>query len=151
MCSPSVTLAVWAGSWLSGASAPDDVVEALHEWAPQHLVFANDSVTSSQTGLPWPEPTDSGVMALLKTFRESAAEGEVRLVLPAAGDVRGLPAGTDFARAATSAGNGIMIGNPGDVGTGIVPHLDQEDVMHWTVFRILVPMSAADDMSVGEA
>ena len=151
MSSPSATLALWAGSWLAGSSAPDDVVEALHEWASQQLVAAGDPVTAGETGLPWQDGVETGVIALLKTFREASASGEIRLVLPAAGDVRGLPAGTDFARAAVSEGNGILIGRPGEPGTGLVPHMDQEDVLQWTVFSVVVPLTAVDEMSLGEA
>lgn len=150
MSSPSATLAVWASSWLAGHSSPDDVLDALHEWAPQQLIAAGDPVTAGHTGLPWPEPEDNGVTALLKAFRQSASPAGVRLVLPAAGDVRGLPAGSDFAREATSTGNGILLGEPGSPGTGLVPRIDQEDVMQWTVFGVTVPL-ATDDMTLGAA
>src|SRR5690606_15850630 len=69
MCSPSATLTVWAGSWLAGNSAPDDVLGALHAWAPRHTIAAGDPLTGGRSDLPWSyrgEPTGSAVMPLLK-------------------------------------------------------------------------------------
>ncbi|QNG18855.1 hypothetical protein G4H71_21240 [Rhodococcus triatomae] len=145
MTSPSTTLAAWAGSWLRGESAPDDLVDALHRWAPMHLVFAQDAVSAGRSGLPYPEPAATGVAALLQTLRRTVADrpgAEVRLVLPAAGDVSTLPAGTGFAEAALAAGHGILVGPPGSHGIGVVPAAEAPDVLRWTVHDVPeIPLS----------
>ena len=132
MSSPSATLTVWAASWLAGDAAPDDVIDALAAWAPMHLIGAADAETAVRHDLEWPGVTASGVSTLLRIARSEAAE--VRLVLPTAGDVRGLPTGTEFARAAIATGEGIQIGSVGKPGVGLVPSKEGPDVLRWTVF-----------------
>ncbi len=129
---------MWASSWLAGNSAPDDVIDALHAWAPMHLVWAENQATAERTGLPWPDPRDDGVAALLPSIRRAAADpgSQLRLVLPGPGDVRGLPAGTEFATAAVDACEGILIGTPGRPGVGLVPHVEGPDVLRWTAYTI---------------
>ncbi|MEV0946652.1 hypothetical protein [Rhodococcus sp. NPDC049939] len=138
MTSPSATLTVWARSWLVGKSAPDHVIDAMHGWAPMHLVCAENEETAGLTGLPWPDPRDVGVAALLPPIRRAAADPEphLRLVLPGPGDVRGLPAGTEFAAAALRAGEGILAGAPGGPGLGLIPSTEGPDVLRWTVYAI---------------
>ncbi|GAA5053287.1 hypothetical protein [Nocardia callitridis] len=156
MCSPSATLTVWAGSWLAGCSAPDDVLEALHAWAPLHTIAAGDPVTGGRTDLPWSAHghlPGTGVMALLKVIREAMAESNayLRLVLPVPGDVRGLPAGTAFAADAIEAEEGILVGVPGTEGTGLIPQWVDDNTLQWTVYSAPVPPEGGPDMSLGEA
>jgi hypothetical protein len=153
MCSPSATLAVWASAWLAGRAAPDDVLDALGEWAPMHLVGASDAETAIRTGLPWPDPEDTGVTLLLKVIREGTGNtgGELRLVLPVPGDVRGLPPGTEFERSAITAGEGILIGVPGRPGNGLVPIRVGPDVLQWTAFSATIPAVPAVEVGLGEA
>ncbi len=152
MVSPCATLTVWASSWLAGSAAPDDVLDAMHAWAPMHLVGAGDQVTAGRTGLPWPDAEDAGIMALLKTIREASAGSgaQIQLVLPVAGDVRGLPPGTEFAQTAIRAGDGLIVGVPGRSGTGLVPRRCGQDVLQWTGFSVEVPV-AQEQMGLGEA
>ena len=101
MWCPSATLSVWANAWLAGKAAPDDVLDALSCWAPTQSVTAYDAVAAGHTGLPWPDVYDAGAVSLLQTLRTAAgrpAAGTptIEVVLPVAGDVRGLPAGTQF-------------------------------------------------------
>ena len=102
MWCPSVSLSVWANAWLAGAAAPDDVLDALSQWAPRHSVTAYDSVAAGRTGLPWPDLNDAGAVSLLQTLRTAAGAGgsapAIGVALPVPGDVRGLPAGTSSAR-----------------------------------------------------
>ncbi|MEE2033013.1 hypothetical protein Q8814_12970, partial [Rhodococcus sp. CC-R104] len=137
MTSPSLTLTVWAGSWLSGHASPDDVIDALHGWAPMHLVSASDPVVAGRTGLPDAGVTD-GAAVVLATVRRADPSGaaSLRLVLPAPGDVRGLPAGTPFAAAALAAGEGVLVGAPGTTGIGLVPVVEGPDVLRWAVFGV---------------
>lgn len=156
MCSPSATLTLWANSWLAGRCAPDDVLEALHAWAPRHTLAAGDPVTGGRTDLPWSahgNPNGTGVMPLLKLIREELAVpgAELRLVLPVPGDVRGLPTGTAFAADAVEAGEGLLLGVPGAEGTGLIPSPVDEHTLQWTVYSVPMPRAAGADMSLGEA
>ncbi|WP_068276274.1 hypothetical protein [Aldersonia kunmingensis] len=152
MCTPSATLTAWATSWLVGASAPDDVLDALHGWAPQHRVGAADAVTAGCLGIGWPEGNAAGLTELLKSVREatSAPDARLRLVLPAAGDVRGLTPGSPFATAAMAAGEGVLAGTVGAMGLGLVPNQPDPDTVKWTLFSEPIPDLVAD-MSMREA
>ena len=114
MWCPSVSLSVWANAWLAGAAAPDDVLDALSQWAPRHSVTAYDSVAAGRTGLPWPDLNDAGAVSLLQTLRTAAGSGlsapAIGVALPVPGDVRGLPAGTQFQRDAVTAGEALIVG-----------------------------------------
>lgn len=117
-----------------------------------HLVCAENAVTAGRTGLPWPDPQDSGAAALLQSLRrDQGGQVELRLVLPEPGDVRGLPGGTPFAAAATAAGEGILIGRGGGAGTGVVPTIEGPDVLRWTAFTVAEIPSDSQDMGLGEA
>ncbi|MBH0774807.1 hypothetical protein [Nocardia bovistercoris] len=156
MCSPSATLTVWAGSWLAGNSAPDDVLEALQAWAPRHTIAAGDPATGARSDLPWTSretAAGSGMMALLKVIREAMAHSEatLRLVLPVPGDVRGLPVGTVFAADAVETGEGLLIGVPGADGTGLIPLWTDDDTVQWTLYSVPVPSDPGPDMALGEA
>lgn len=156
MCSPSATLTVWASAWLAGSSAPDDVLDALRGWAPRHAVAAGDPITSGRTGLPWPAaplPRDTGTMTLLQIIRTrlAAPHAHLRLVLPVPGDVRGLPAGSEFAAAALEAEQGVLVGVPGSDGLGLVPQWLDQNTLQWTVFHIDLPAATEPDLPLGEA
>lgn len=154
MWCPSATLAVWANAWLAGAAAPDDVLDALSQWAPRHSVTAYDLAAAGHTGLPWPDLNDSGTVALLQTVRVSAGRPgpapALTVVLPVPGDVRGLPAGTQFQRDAVSAGEAVIVADPRDPASavGLVPEFGYEDAdadlgvdearcaLSWTVYSV---------------
>ncbi|MFV0493567.1 hypothetical protein [Mycobacterium sp.] len=141
MWCPSVSLSTWANAWLAGKASPDDVLDALSLWAPRQSVAAYDGVAAGRTGLPWPDVDDAGTVSLLQTLRGAAGRSPgisevlgapgrpepsmvtINLVLPVPGDVRGLPANTQFARDALAAGEGVIIANPTDPGSaiGLVP------------------------------
>jgi hypothetical protein len=123
---------VWANAWLAGAAAPDDVLDALSQWAPRHSVTAYDSVAAGSTGLPWPDVNHSGTMSLLQTLRTAAGPPvgtpAFSVALPVPGDVRGLPAGTQFQRDAVTAGEAIIIaGVPSSYAVGLVPDFEFDD------------------------
>ncbi len=132
MWCPSVSLSVWANAWLAGAAAPDDVLDALSQWAPRHSVTAYDAVAAGSTGLPWPDVNHFGTMSLLQTLRTAAGvpvgAPAISVVLPVPGDVRGLPAGTQFQRDAVTAGEAIVInGGPSAPAVGLVPDFEYDD------------------------
>ena len=125
MWCPSVSLSVWTNAWLAGRAAPDDVLDALSAWAPAHSVTAYDAVAAGKTGLPWPDVERAGAMSLLQTVRSAA--GPISLLLPVPGDVRGLPAGTQFARDALAAGEAVLVGGADGEAIGVVPEVLWED------------------------
>ena len=150
MWCPSLSLSVWANAWLAGAAAPDDVLDALSLWAPTHSVTAYDSVAATRTGLPWPDLTDAGAVSLLQTVRTAAgAPGHaptIGVVLPVPGDVRGLPAGTQFQRDAITAGEAIVVAGDPSAAIGLVPEFEYDEIddgsefepdpcaLSWTVY-----------------
>jgi hypothetical protein len=133
MWCPSASLSMWANAWLAGSAAPDDVLDALSQWARKHSVTAYDAVAAGNTGLPWPDLSDSGTVSLLQTLRTAAGPRTwapaISVVLPVPGDVRGLPAGTQFERDAVAAGEAIVVApEPGSSAVGLVPDFEYEDV-----------------------
>jgi hypothetical protein len=91
-CGP---LAAWTGALLAGACGADDVVDAVTGDDAPHLVG----------GLPGFDPEPVGLQDLLPAWRGGA--GPVRLVVPVAGDVRGLPGPAGFRSAALEAGEAV--------------------------------------------
>ncbi len=168
MWCPSVSLSVWANAWLAGAAAPDDVLDALSQWAPRHSVTAYDAVAAGSTGLPWPDVNHSGTMSLLQTLRTAAGAPSggpaMSIALPVPGDVRGLPAGTQFQRDAVTAGEAIVIdGGPSSQAVGVVPDFEYDDAdgfdqpdeaelsgLSWTVYS-LPAAPVAEHIDLGEA
>ena len=168
MWCPSVSLSVWANAWLAGVAAPDDVLDALSQWAPRHSVTAYDSVAAGSTGLPWPDLNDSGAVSLLQTLRTAAGQSgsapAIDLLLPVPGDVRGLPAGTQFQRDALTAGEAIFVTDSRDpsAAVGLVPDFEYDDTeevsefgpevcaLSWTVYSVpATPMN--EHLDLGEA
>ncbi|MGE2834506.1 hypothetical protein [Mycobacterium sp. SMC-4] len=168
MWCPSVSLSVWANSWLAGAAAPDDVLDALSQWAPKHSVTAYDSTAAERTGLAWPDLDDAGAVSLLQTMRTAAGRGTsgpaISVALPIPGDVRGIPPGTQFGRDAITAGEAILVTNPHGA-VGLVPDfeypadpdLEADDefevelsALSWTVYS-LEHVAHTPHVELGEA
>lgn len=175
MWCPSVSLSVWTNAWLAGHAAPDDVLDALSAWAPKHSVTAYDAVAAGRTGLPWPDVYDGGPMSLLQTVRTVArpqsgprsGEPAIGVLLPVPGDVRGLPAGTQFQQDALAVGEAVVVSAPNGDGIGLVPVFECDDdfddegfelgigdpadvTLSWSVYSIpAVPY--AEQMDLGEA
>ena len=169
MWCPSVSFSVWANAWLAGQAAPDDVLDALSAWAPIHSVTAYDAVAAGRTGLPWPDVDAAGAMSLLQTVRTAAgprcatswpARPAIDLVLPVPGDVRGLPAGTQFQRDALDVGEAIVVRAPEGEAIGLVPAFECGDedesavpeitVLSWSVYS-LPGGPAPDQIELGDA
>lgn len=149
MWCPSATLSVWANAWLAGCAAPDDVLDALSHWAPKHSVTAYDAVAAGCTGLPWPDLNDAGAVSLLQTLRTAVGSQQlpaIGLALPVPGDVRGLPAGTQFQRDAVATGEAIVVTRDPSTSVGLVPDFEYRDTqedsdfdpepaaLSWTVY-----------------
>ena len=166
MWCPSVSLTLWTNAWLAGQAAPDDVLDALSQWAPRHSVTAYDGVAAQRTGLPWPDVNDAGAVSLLQTVRTAAGRPTVPgptlgIVLPVPGDVRGLPPGTTFGRDAVAAGEAVLVRAERDAPIGLVPEFHYDDsgpevaqgdagMLSWTVYSV-PSMPAAVPPDLGEA
>lgn len=170
MWCPSATLAVWANSWLAGTAAPDDVLDSLSVWAPRHSVTAYDSAAAGRTGLPWPDLNGTGAVSLLQTLRTAAGPApsgpSLSVALPVPGDVRGLPAGTQFQRDAIAVGEALIVTDPHlpSTAVGLVPdfefdHDDSDDsgldpevsALSWTVYSApATPLAAHIDLGEAE-
>ncbi|MEB3034192.1 hypothetical protein [[Mycobacterium] nativiensis] len=158
----SVSLSVWANAWLAGRAAPDDVLDALSAWAPVQSVAAYDAISIGEAGSAWSGGTDGGAASLLQLVRGAAqpdAGACIHPVFPVPGDVRGLPAGTVFAREAILAGEAVLIGSAGAAPPiGLVPtYLEDDDSpadsageLSWTAFR-LTGMPVTDQHDLGDA
>lgn len=101
----SGTLAAWACAWLNGTAAADDALQAT---------IADDAPHTVED-LPG-APSIAPLSELLIAFRRSG--GAVRLVLPVAGDVRGVPGPAEFRAAALEAGEAVVC-----AGLGLVPEI----------------------------
>lgn len=168
MWCPSATLAVWANSWLAGTAAPDDVLDSLSVWAPRHSVTAYDSAAAGRTGLPWPDLNGTGAVSLLQTLRTAAGSApsgpSLSVALPVPGDVRGLPAGTQFQRDAIAVGEALIVTDPHlpSTAVGLVPDFEFDDnsddsgfdpevsALSWTVYSAPAAPLAAH-INLGEA
>lgn len=159
---------MWANAWLAGAGAPDDVLDALSQWAPKHSVTAYDSGAAARTGLPWPELEDSGSVSLLQTLRTAVAGSTsvpaITVAQPVAGDVRGLPAGTQFQRDAVAVGEAVIVTHDGLDSVGLVPEFEYFELdtvtdstfepepraLSWTVYSV-PSIPAPEHFDLGEA
>ena len=113
--------AAWYAAWLNGTAGSDDVLSATVDADAPHLVADLDGDL-----IPLAE-------ALVR-FRRSNAS--LRLVLPVAGDVRGLPGPGEFRAAALDAGEAVV----GD-GIALVPEIvdyapsSAPTTVTWRMFR----------------
>lgn len=154
---PSLSLALWADAWLSGGTSPDAALDGLSSWADLHLVTTESAEAADAAGLDWPGTQDSGGVALLGLIRRLVGPGQIRLLLPAAGDTRGLTPGTDHTRDAISAGETLILLPAKPVGAyrgiGLIPIREGRDVIRWAVHGL--PASDATPLAqpraLGEA
>ncbi|MYW72898.1 hypothetical protein GTW08_12255, partial [Pseudonocardia sp. SID8383] len=74
--------------------------------------------------------------------------GQARLVLPAPGDVRGLPGPGPFSDAAITAGEGVLFA---DAGFGVVPSPIADGVVRWTAHAVADPGPVPEYVALNEA
>jgi len=98
-------LAAWTAAWLDGRAASDEVLRATAAGDAPHVVAGLGAFDAE------PVPLSE----VLITWRR--AGGGVRLVLPVAGDVRGLPGPAQFRSAALEAGEAVFGATVGVVPT----------------------------------
>jgi hypothetical protein len=150
-------MVVWTSAWLHGAAAADDVLDALQSWAEAHEVIAHDEAVADRLGLPGPgEPAASPAMLLAAARRMAVTGGE--LVLPVAGDLRGLRGDAVFAATALHAAEAAVLSAVADPDAeqpqsgelGLVPERVADGVLRWTVFD-LPPAPTGESTPLGEA
>jgi hypothetical protein len=135
-CGP---LAAWASAWLCGQAAYDDVLSCV-----------DNPVLIDQTGdLAFTSVERSTSLAdVLIAWRHARAQ--VRLVLPVAGDVRGLPGPAHFRSEAIDAGEAVF-----GAGIGLVPEMishhpsSAPPSCRWRVFDVDEP--PVDYLSLADA
>lgn len=126
-------LAAWTTAWLAGHASYDDVI---------------DVVTADETHRVVGLPGITGAVPLgwaLGTLREQN-ETRLRLVLPAPGDPRGLPAPGEFSAAAMTTGEAVLGGR-----LGLVPDAGDgpDSIVTWTAYA--VGPACPDPLTVAEA
>lgn len=131
-------LAAWSAAWLDGRVASDEVLRATAGGDAPHQVgglgtFDAELVPLSEVLIAW---------------RHTG--GPIRLVLPVAGDVRGLPGPAEFRSAALEAGEAVC-----NVSLGVVPSVidhapsSAPPTVLWQAFQ--VADAPADFIAVGDA
>src|SRR5215468_10538686 len=129
----SVRFVTWARAWRAGTVSYDDVADET-ERDEEHLVA---DAPDTWTDIPLRE----AVRALSKLHPD-----EIRLVLPAPGDPRGLPGPGAFTGAALLAGEGVIAGRLGFVPEERVHTSGSGDTFStvvWHVYPLPDPSSAA--------
>jgi hypothetical protein len=119
----ATTLALWAAARVGGRST-DDVLAAVDAAGHRVGVRAASGAVAESTGLPGPGSPTAGSMSLLPLM---AGGGVPDLLLPTAGDLRGLPPGGDITVPALDAGAVVVFP---DLEIGVIPTDGQ-----WRVHR----------------
>ncbi|GAA2352504.1 hypothetical protein GCM10009854_33110 [Saccharopolyspora halophila] len=139
-------MVVWASAWLHGAAASDDVLDALQTWGEVQEIRAADEESAARVDLPGPDETPAGPALLLGALRKAGATGG-ELVLPVAGDVRGLGGAGEFSKHALRVGEAAVLA---DAQLGLVPEKIAEGILRWTVYG-LGELPPAEHLPIGEA
>jgi hypothetical protein len=102
------------------------------------------------TGLPGPAEPPTSVAFLLAALRRAGSDprSPARLVLPAAGDVRGVPGPGPFSQAAIEAGEGVVFP---DSGLALVPSTAGDGLLRWTTHYLPDPIPPEDYTSLADA
>ena len=107
----SALLAAWGAAWLAGDASLPELLERVCAHDDLHTVAGLDPVDDA--------------LALDRAVARLRAAGTTRLrvVLPAPGDLVGLPGPGAFTRAAVAASEGVLALRADGTGTGLVPSL----------------------------
>ena len=133
----SALLTAWGNSWLAGDAALPELVRRVTALDDHHVVVGLPGDGSGAA------PDIDRVMTRLR------ADGLVRLrlVLPAPGDVLGLPPPGVFTQAALAASEGVLALRADGAGVGLVPTLTHHGSpfdgtvtsVSWTAFPVTLP------------
>ncbi len=119
----ATTLALWTAAW-QGGQPSDDVLAAIDAVGHRAGVRAGSAAAAAASGLPGPGARSASTAELLPVLRNG---GMPVLVMPVAGDLRGLPVGGDILLPALDAGAVVVL-------TGIGIALLAMD-SQWRAFR----------------
>ncbi len=128
----SALLAAWGNAWLAGDAGLPELVER---------VTAHDDAHAVHGLTPDALPLERAVARL-----RAAGVVRLRLVLPAPGDVLGLPGPGPFTAAALTASEGVLALREDGTGTGLVPALTSHGspfdgtvtTVAWTAYDVVV-------------
>jgi hypothetical protein len=129
----SALLAAWGNAWLAGDTGLPELVERVAAHDDDHTVV----------GLAADDLPLDGAVARLR----AAGVTRLRVVLPAPGDVIGLPGPGPFTAAALLASEGVLALRPDGTGSGLVPTLTSHGssfdgtvtTVTWTAYDVAVP------------
>lgn len=99
-------LTVWGAGFRAGTVSADELLSQLSDTGFTAGVRADNPDVADRTGLPGPGSAGSGSIGLLSLLREGGAPA---LVLPVAGDLRGLPPGSAALVPALDAGAAVIL------------------------------------------
>lgn len=130
----SALLAAWGAAWLAGDASLPELLERVCAHDDEHVVHGLD-VTRD------PLPLDRAVARL-----RAGGATRLRVVLPAPGDLVGLPKPGAFTTAAVTASEGVLFLRADGTGTGLVPVLTAHGspfdgtvtTVSWTAYDVLV-------------
>jgi len=112
----SALLAAWGAAWLAGDASLPELLERVCAHDDEHVVTGLDG--SGPALLNGGLPLDRAVARL-----RAAGATRLRVVLPAPGDLLGLPGPGPFTAAAVTASEGVLFLRADGAGTGLVPTL----------------------------
>ena len=115
---PAGRFAVWATAWLTGRTSYDEALDALLGDTAHRVC-----------GLPG--SAEAAPLGWALTALRGLGERRFRLVLPVAGDVRGVPAAAGLVAAALEAGQ-VAVGER----LALVPERAGPEVVQWTAFPL---------------
>ena len=129
----SALLAAWGSAWLAGDASLPDLVERV-------------TVHDDRHGVVGLAPDELALDRAVTRLRAAGVQ-RLRVVLPAPGDVLGLPGPGAFTAAALEAGEGVLALRPDGAGTGLVPTLTAHGsafdgtvtTVTWTAYDVQVP------------
>lgn len=102
----ATVLALWGAAYRAAAVPPDTVLAELASAGRSAGVRAADTATADRVDLPGPGQASTGTVSLLDLLRRG---GRPQLILPVAGDVRGLPPKSPALVPALDAGAAVVL------------------------------------------
>lgn len=132
----ATTAAVWAAAWQAGAPA-DGVLDALGAVAHRAGIRAATPAVALRSGLAGPGQASGTDLDLLALLRRGGRPG---LLLPVAGDLRGLPVGGDIVIPALDAGAVVTLSG---LDIGLVPMHGQWRAFDCTAAHATIPPGEA--------
>ena len=137
----SALLAAWGAAWLAGEASLPELVERVCAHDDLHTVDLRLVDQRPGAGMA------ADVLPLDRAVARLRAAGctRLRVVLPAPGDLVGLPGPGEFTRAAVEASEGVLFLRPDGEGTGLVPALTSHGspfdgtvtTVRWTAYEVV--------------